>query len=49
MHDECTTGKNLCGECKAKFGVPYALKFYEDFNKNFEKAKKSIGKIRFVE
>jgi tryptophanyl-tRNA synthetase len=49
MYEECVGGKNLCGECKAKFGVPYAVKFYEDFNKNFEKAKKSIGKIRFVD
>ena len=48
MYEECVMGKNLCGECKAKFGVPNAVKFYEDFNKNFEKAKKSIGKIKFV-
>jgi tryptophanyl-tRNA synthetase len=48
MYDECVGGKNLCGECKAKYGVPYAKNFYEEFNKNFEKAKKNIGKIRFV-
>ncbi|MEI7961626.1 MAG: tryptophan--tRNA ligase [archaeon] len=49
MFEECTSGKNLCGECKAKYGVPYAIKFYEDFNKNFEKAKKLMGKVKFVE
>lgn len=49
MYEECTSGKNLCGECKAKYGIPFATKFYEDFNKNFESAKKSIGKIKFVE
>ncbi len=49
MFEECTKGKNLCGECKAKYGVPYAKKFYEDFNKKFEEAKKNIGKIRFVD
>ncbi|MCX6804372.1 MAG: tryptophan--tRNA ligase, partial [Candidatus Diapherotrites archaeon] len=48
MFEECVSGKNLCGECKAKYGVPYATKFYEEFNKNFEKAKKNIGKVRFV-
>jgi len=48
MFEECVGGKNLCGECKAKYGVPYAKEFYENFNKNFEKAKKSIGKIKFV-
>lgn|GEM_PF-177319 len=49
MYEECVSGKNLCGECKAKYGVAYAKKFYEEFNKNFEKAKKNIGKIKFVE
>ncbi|MFA6064568.1 MAG: tryptophan--tRNA ligase [archaeon] len=49
MFEECTTGKNLCGECKAKYPVPYAKKFYEDFNKKFEEAKKTIGKLRFVD
>ena len=51
MFEECIGGKNLCGECKAKYGVPYAIKFYEDFNTNFLKAKKNIanGKIKFVE
>lgn len=49
MHDECVGGKNLCGECKAKYAIPYAKQFYEDFNANFEKAKKQLGKIRFVQ
>jgi tryptophanyl-tRNA synthetase len=49
MYEECVGGINLCGECKAKYGVLYAKKFYEDFNKNFQNAKKSIGKIKFVE
>lgn len=48
MKDECISGKNLCGECKGKFGIPFAVKFYEDFNKNFEKAKKNISKAKFV-
>ncbi|OQA30944.1 MAG: hypothetical protein BWY55_00711 [archaeon ADurb.Bin336] len=45
------SGKNLCGECKAKYGVPYATKFYENFNEKFINAKKqlSLGKIKFVE
>lgn len=51
MFEECTSGKNLCGECKAKYGVPFATKFYEDFNINFSKAKKQIqnGKVKFIE
>ncbi|MFA6419170.1 MAG: tryptophan--tRNA ligase [archaeon] len=48
MFEECVNGKNLCGECKAKYGVPYAKNFYEEFNKNFANAKKNIGKIKFV-
>ena len=51
MFEECVSGKNLCGECKAKYGVPYATKFYENFNEKFINAKKqlSLGKIKFVE
>ncbi|HPM85763.1 MAG: tryptophan--tRNA ligase [Candidatus ainarchaeum sp.] len=51
MFEECISGKNLCKECKAKYGIPYATKFYEDFNEKFIKAKKQInlGKINFVE
>lgn len=49
MYEECVSGKTLCGECKAKYGVPYAIKFYEDFEKNFQKAKNSVGRIKFVE
>jgi tryptophanyl-tRNA synthetase len=49
MMEECLSGKNLCGECKAKYGSPYAKKFYEEFNEKFEKAKKSIGKIKIKE
>jgi len=48
MFEECVSGKNLCGECKAKYGVPYAKKFFENFNKNFEEAKKSVGKIKIL-
>ncbi len=47
MFEECKTGKNLCGECKAKYGIPYAKKFFEEFDEKFEKAKKTIGKIKF--
>jgi tryptophanyl-tRNA synthetase len=49
MFEECVTGKNLCGECKAKYGVPSAKKFFEEFNKKFEDAKKTIGKIKLIE
>jgi len=49
MYKDCTSGKNLCGECKAKYGVPNAVKFYEEFNKKFEEARKNIGKIRILE
>ena len=49
MMEECLGGKNLCGECKAKYGIPYAKKFYEEFNDKFEKAKKQVGKIKLME
>lgn len=48
MSEECVSGKNLCGECKKKYGALYAIKFFEDFNKKFEEAKKNIGKINFL-
>lgn len=47
MHDECISGKNLCGECKEKYLIKYANKFYDEFDKKFENAKKVIGKIKF--
>ena len=46
MYEECVTGKNLCGECKAKYGNPFAKKFFEDFAKAFEKAKKDVAKMK---
>lgn len=49
MQEECTTGKNLCGECKQKYLIKYAFEFYDDFDKKFENAKKIIGKIKFEE
>jgi tryptophanyl-tRNA synthetase len=49
MREECVTGKNLCGECKAKYPQVYAKKFFEEFNKKFETAKKSTGKIKISE
>ncbi|HNV01613.1 MAG TPA: tryptophan--tRNA ligase [archaeon] len=49
MHDECISGKNLCGECKQKYLIKYAFEFYDDFDKKFEAAKKTIGKIKFIE
>jgi tryptophanyl-tRNA synthetase len=47
MFEGCVSGKNLCGECKKKYGALYAIKFFEDFNKKFEEAKKNIEKINF--
>lgn len=49
MYQDCLSGKNLCGECKQKFLINYANKFYDDFDKKFEQAKKVVGKIRFVD
>ncbi len=49
MYQDCLSGKNLCGECKQKFLIKYANKFYDDFDKKFEQAKKVIGKIKFVD
>jgi len=46
MMEECLSGKNLCGECKAKYGIPYAKKFFKEFDEKFQEAKKSIGKIK---
>jgi tryptophanyl-tRNA synthetase len=46
MFEECVSGKNLCGECKTKYGVKNAKKFFEEFNKKFEEAKKHIEKIK---
>ena len=44
MYEECISGKNLCGECKKKYGITYASKFYKDFDKNFKKAQKDVKK-----
>jgi tryptophanyl-tRNA synthetase len=48
MYQECLSGKNLCGECKQKYLITYANKFYDDFDKKFEKAKKIVGKMKFI-
>jgi len=48
MYQDCLSGKNLCGECKQKYLITYANKFYDDFDKKFAKAKKTIGKIKFL-
>jgi tryptophanyl-tRNA synthetase len=48
MYQDCLSGKNLCGECKQKYLITYANKFYDDFDKKFVKAKKTIGKIKFL-
>ncbi|MEK6959096.1 MAG: tryptophan--tRNA ligase [archaeon] len=45
MFEECKGGKNLCGECKAKYGLPYAKKFFEEFNEKFMNAKKEVAKM----
>ncbi len=44
MYQECLGGKNLCGECKQKYLIFYANKFFDDFEKKFEKAKKIVEK-----
>jgi tryptophanyl-tRNA synthetase len=49
MFRDCLSGKNLCGECKQKYLIFYANKFFDDFDKKFEKAKKIVGKIKFLE
>ncbi|MBT4870023.1 MAG: tryptophan--tRNA ligase [Candidatus Diapherotrites archaeon] len=48
MYQDCLAGKNLCGECKEKFLIKYANKFYDDFDKKFAKAKKIVGKMKFL-
>lgn len=47
MYNDCKNGKNLCGECKQKYLIKNANKFYDEFDKKFEKAKKIVGKLRF--
>ncbi len=47
MYDECKGGKNLCGECKQKYLITNANKFYDEFDKKFENARKTIGTLRF--
>ncbi len=47
MYQDCLSGKNLCGECKEKFLITYANKFYDAFDKKFANAKKIVGKMRF--
>jgi len=49
MYQDCLSGKNLCGECKQKFLITYANKFYDDFDKKFKEAKKTVGKMKFLE
>jgi tryptophanyl-tRNA synthetase len=48
MYRECLEGKNLCGECKKKYLIANANKFYDDFDKKFEKAKKIVGKMKLI-
>ncbi|MDD3083503.1 MAG: tryptophan--tRNA ligase [Candidatus ainarchaeum sp.] len=47
MYQDCLSGKNLCGECKQKYLIEYAIKFYDEFDKNFEKSKKIVKKMGF--
>ncbi len=47
MYQDCLSGKNLCGECKQKYLINYANKFFDEFEKNFVKARKIVGKMRF--
>ncbi len=49
MFDECVSGKNLCGECKAKYCVKNAEEFFKAFDKNFGKAKKDVAKLNLIE
>ncbi len=49
MYQECLGGTNLCGECKQKYLIAGAKEFFKEFDKNFKKAKKSIGKVKFIE
>jgi tryptophanyl-tRNA synthetase len=47
MYQECINGKNLCGQCKEKYLIKYANKFYDDFDKKFANAQKIVGKMKF--
>jgi len=49
MYQDCLGGKNLCGECKQKFLITHANKFYDDFDKKFANAKKIVGKMKFLD
>jgi tryptophanyl-tRNA synthetase len=44
MFDECRSGKNLCGECKKKYGIKFAEDFYKTFDKKFKHAQKDVKK-----
>lgn len=44
MYEECRSGKNLCGECKKKYLITNANKFYDKFDKKFKSAKKIINR-----
>lgn len=47
MRTDCLSGKNLCGECKQKYLITHANKFYDDFDENFIKAKKIVKEMGF--
>jgi tryptophanyl-tRNA synthetase len=47
IHQECKSGKMLCGECK-KIACEKITKFMDDLEKNINLAKKNIDKVRFV-
>ena len=44
MYEECISGKNLCGECKKKYGIKHAEAFYKEFDKKFKQAQKDVKK-----
>jgi tryptophanyl-tRNA synthetase len=47
IHQECKSGKMLCGECK-KMACEKLTNFMEELEKNISIAKKNIDKVRFV-
>lgn len=48
IFEECKNGRRLCKDCKQE-AMALMKKFMHDFKKKFEKAKKQIGKVKFVE
>ena len=48
IYQDCKKGKILCGACK-KNCIDHLKKFMDDFKEKFEKAKKQIKDIKFIE